>query len=94
MPPAVPPPKEPAKPMKLSPELAEFMGEESMSRPSVVKKVWAMIKERNLYVSLCNLFFVLSIAYLIDLFVFIHRTRKTNCTSSATRNLKTFSVSF
>ncbi|XP_055379015.1 uncharacterized protein LOC129610444 [Condylostylus longicornis] len=34
---------------KLSPELASFMGAEEMPRHEVVKKMWAVIKERNLY---------------------------------------------
>lgn len=40
----------------LSPELAAVVGSESMARHEVVKKVWAIIKERNLYVSIagCN----------------------------------------
>ncbi|XP_055679505.1 uncharacterized protein LOC129787770 [Lutzomyia longipalpis] len=33
----------------LSPELAALMGAESLPRHEVVKKIWAMIKERNLY---------------------------------------------
>jgi len=33
---------------KLSPELARVMGEESMARHEVVKKMWALIKEKNL----------------------------------------------
>jgi len=33
---------------KLSPELAKVMGEESMARHEVVKKMWALIKEKNL----------------------------------------------
>lgn len=35
--------------MQLSPELASLMGEETLPRHEVVKKVWALIKERNLY---------------------------------------------
>jgi len=34
--------------LKLSPELASFMGAEEMPRHEVVKKMWAVIKERNL----------------------------------------------
>lgn len=34
---------------KLSPELSALMGSESLPRHEVVKKVWAIIKERNLY---------------------------------------------
>lgn len=34
---------------KLSPELASLMGEDSMPRHAVVKKVWQIIKEQNLY---------------------------------------------
>uniref|UniRef100_A0A061RXD4 Upstream activation factor subunit UAF30 n=1 Tax=Tetraselmis sp. GSL018 TaxID=582737 RepID=A0A061RXD4_9CHLO len=36
------------KPLGLSPELAEFAGTESMSRPEAVKMVWAYIKENEL----------------------------------------------
>lgn len=39
------------KPVNLSPELAALVGEEAMPRHEVVKRVWAIIKERNLYVS-------------------------------------------
>lgn len=34
---------------KLSPQLAHLMGKDSMARHEVVKKMWALIKERNLY---------------------------------------------
>lgn len=37
------------RPLQLSPELASLMGEETLPRHEVVKKVWALIKERNLY---------------------------------------------
>uniref|UniRef100_A0A336KAK9 CSON000755 protein n=1 Tax=Culicoides sonorensis TaxID=179676 RepID=A0A336KAK9_CULSO len=37
------------RPLQLSPELASLMGSEVLPRHEVVKKVWAMIKERNLY---------------------------------------------
>lgn len=37
------------RPYKLSPELAELMGEKVLARHEVVKKIWAMIKEKNLY---------------------------------------------
>lgn len=37
------------RPLKLSPELASLMGTEHLPRHEVVKKVWAIIKERNLY---------------------------------------------
>lgn len=37
------------KAVKLSPELSDIMGTESMPRPEVVKKMWSIIKERNLY---------------------------------------------
>lgn len=38
------------RPLKLSPELSKLMGgAESLPRHEVVKKVWAIIKERNLY---------------------------------------------
>lgn len=38
------------RPLKLSPELSSLMGgAESLPRHEVVKKVWALIKERNLY---------------------------------------------
>lgn len=33
----------------LSPELASLVGAESMARHEVVKKIWSIIKERNLY---------------------------------------------
>ena len=39
------------KPLKLSPELAEIVGSkdgEKLSRPEVVKRLWAYIKEHNL----------------------------------------------
>lgn len=36
----------------LSPELAAIVGAEQMARHEVVKKVWSIIKERNLYVSI------------------------------------------
>jgi len=35
--------------LTLSPELAELVGQESMARHEVVKKVWSIIKERDLY---------------------------------------------
>ncbi|XP_067612690.1 uncharacterized protein Non2 isoform X2 [Eurosta solidaginis] len=35
--------------INLSPELSALMGAESLPRHEVVKKVWAIIKERNLY---------------------------------------------
>jgi len=34
---------------KLSPELAIVMGEDSMARHEVVKKMWKIVKEKNLY---------------------------------------------
>jgi upstream activation factor subunit UAF30 len=37
------------RPYQLSPELAELMGEDHMARHEVVKKIWAIIKEKNLY---------------------------------------------
>lgn len=37
------------RPLKLSPELSALMNAESLPRHEVVKKVWAIIKERNLY---------------------------------------------
>jgi len=40
------------KSVTLSPELASLMGSEALPRHEVVKKMWAIIKERNLYVSL------------------------------------------
>jgi len=36
----------------LSPELAAVVGAEQMARHEVVKKVWSIVKERNLYVSI------------------------------------------
>lgn len=35
--------------MTLSKELAALVGQESMARHEVVKKMWAIIKEKNLY---------------------------------------------
>lgn len=40
------------KPCNLSPELAKLVGKDSMPRHEVVKKIWAIIKERDLYVSI------------------------------------------
>ncbi|KAF2904385.1 hypothetical protein ILUMI_01787 [Ignelater luminosus] len=37
------------KTMNLSPELAALVGQSSMARHEVVKKVWSIIKERDLY---------------------------------------------
>jgi upstream activation factor subunit UAF30 len=37
------------KKCKLSPELAAIMGKNEMPRQEVVKRMWAIIKERNLY---------------------------------------------
>lgn len=37
------------RPYMLSPDLAELMGEPELARHEVVKKVWAIIKEKNLY---------------------------------------------
>jgi len=37
------------KSLQLSPELAALVGAESMARHEVVKKVWSIIKEKNLY---------------------------------------------
>lgn len=37
------------RPLQLSPELASLMGCDTLPRHEVVKKVWALIKERNLY---------------------------------------------
>jgi upstream activation factor subunit UAF30 len=37
------------RPYKLSPDLAKLMGEKELPRHEVVKKVWAIIKEKNLY---------------------------------------------
>ncbi len=37
-----------AKPMKISPELAEVVGEGPMPRTEVTKKLWVYIKENNL----------------------------------------------
>lgn len=37
------------RPYKLSPELSELMGEKELPRHEVVKKVWKIIKEKNLY---------------------------------------------
>ncbi|CAG0879291.1 unnamed protein product [Cyprideis torosa] len=38
-----------AKNCRLSPELAQIMGRDEMPRHEVVKRMWAIIKERNLY---------------------------------------------
>jgi len=35
--------------LKLSPELSSVMGQEEMARHEVVKKIWSIIKEKNLY---------------------------------------------
>lgn len=45
------------KSITLSPELASLMGTEALPRHEVVKKMWAIIKERNLYVSLTIIYF-------------------------------------
>ncbi|XP_050437565.1 uncharacterized protein LOC126843810 isoform X2 [Adelges cooleyi] len=37
------------KAIKLSPELSSLMGAEALPRHEVVKKIWAIIKEKNLY---------------------------------------------
>lgn len=37
------------KSLNLSPELAALVGSDMMARHEVVKKIWAIIKERNLY---------------------------------------------
>lgn len=37
------------RPLTLSPALAALMGADALPRHAVVKKVWAIIKERNLY---------------------------------------------
>lgn len=37
------------RPLKLSPALAELMGTEELPRHAVVKKMWEIIKSRNLY---------------------------------------------
>lgn len=37
------------RPYKLSPELSELMGAKEMPRHEVVKKIWKIIKEKNLY---------------------------------------------
>jgi len=36
----------------LSPELAAVVGADAMPRHEVVRKIWAIIKEKNLYVSI------------------------------------------
>jgi upstream activation factor subunit UAF30 len=38
-----------AKNCRLSPELARVMGNDEMPRHEVVKRMWAIVKERNLY---------------------------------------------
>lgn len=37
------------RPYKLSPELSSLMGKDEMPRHEVVKRVWGIIKERDLY---------------------------------------------
>lgn len=37
------------KPLQLSPELADVVGAECLPRHEVVKRIWAIIKERSLY---------------------------------------------
>lgn len=37
------------RPYKLSPELGEMMGAKEMPRHEVVKRIWKIIKEKNLY---------------------------------------------
>lgn len=37
------------EPLKLSPELAEIMGEPQMPRHAVVKRMWEIVRERNLF---------------------------------------------
>lgn len=37
------------KPVKLSAELAQLMGCKCMPRQQVIKRIWGIIKERNLY---------------------------------------------
>ena len=37
------------KSCKLSPELAAVMGSDTMPRHEVVKRIWAIVKEKNLY---------------------------------------------
>lgn len=64
------------KSITLSPELASLMGSESLPRHEVVKKMWAIIKERNLYVS--KFFFLAIKCLFIILFVYILRIHLTN----------------
>lgn len=47
------------KAVTLSPQLAAFVGAEKMARHEVVKKIWGVIKERNLYVSSNEYWFIL-----------------------------------
>lgn len=42
--------------LTLSPELAAIVGAEQMARHEVVRKVWSIIKERNLYVSIIRIY--------------------------------------
>lgn len=53
------------RPITLSPELAAVVGAEQMARHEVVKKVWSIIKERNLYVSIIDFtyFFIMYLLY-------------------------------
>lgn len=37
------------KPVKLSPELANLMGSKALPRHEVIKRMWRVIRERNLY---------------------------------------------
>lgn len=55
----------------LSPELAAIVGAEQMARHEVVKKVWSIIKERNLYVSIIYNYLSNYFICIFDIFYFI-----------------------
>lgn len=74
----------------LSPELAAVVGAEQMARHEVVKKVWSIIKERNLYVRDILLFIYFRwklIFFFLNcsrLLYFVCRTPRTNNSQFAT----------
>lgn len=54
----------------LTPELAAVVGSDQMARHEVVKKVWSIIKEKNLYVS--NLMYLI-VNFLVSTRIFLSR---------------------